>query len=215
MLLVIANCTPWLHTEAMPRKLIKRFIPDHQTIREQKCLRFLGTCLHNPALWHLNRHSVAGAFFVGMVCAFVPIPFQMVLAAILAILFQVNIPVSVALVWLTNPLTMPPLFYASYQVGRWILGTPDSGKFKFEPSWQWMVHMFSSGWEPFLLGCFVTGAVLGIISYIGIHLLWRAHVLYRWRNRHPREVPADSCKQGSKTGRNMATNSHSRGSIHL
>jgi uncharacterized protein len=217
LLLVIANCASRLHTDAMPRKLIKRFIPDHQTIREQKCLRFLGTCLHNPALWHLNRHSVAGAFFVGMVCAFVPIPFQMVLAAILAILFQVNIPVSVALVWLTNPLTMPPLFYAAYEVGRWILGTPDSGgTFKFEPSWQWMVHMFSSSWEPFLLGCFVTGMVLGIISYIGIHLLWRAHVIYRWRNRHSKAVPVTPCETGSKAARNMTPNSHSRpNSIHL
>lgn len=188
----------------MPRKFIKRYIPDHNTIREQKCLRFLGSWLHNPALWHLNRHSVAGAFFVGVVCAFVPIPFQMVLAAIMAILFHVNIPVSVALVWLTNPLTIPPLFYFAYRIGCLIIGHPGGGE-TFHPTMKWIMSLLEHNWQPFLLGCFVTGVSLGIISYIGIHLLWRAHVVHRWRTRH-----AKSGKAEPKTGHSVASDSHSR-----
>jgi len=167
----------------MPRKFIKRFMPDHQKIRDQKCLRFLGACLHNQSLWNLNRHSVAGAFLVGMICAFIPIPFQMVLAAALAVVFHVNIPVSVALVWLTNPLTMPPLFYFSYEVGQWILGQPDVENFVFEPTLEWMMNLLEHNWQPFILGCLVTGVLLGLIGYVAIHMLWRSHVSFRWRNR--------------------------------
>jgi len=185
---VIANDAAWLQYDAMPRKFIKRFMPDHQKIREQKCLRFFGTCLHNPSLWHFNRHSVAGAFFIGMVCAFIPIPFQMVLAASLAIFFHVNIPVSVALVWLTNPLTMGPLFYFTYEVGEWILGLPDTDNFYFEPTWDWLVGLFSNNWGPFLLGCLVTGLTLGIVGYFSIHLIWRSCVSYRWRHRRSNNV---------------------------
>ncbi len=174
----------------MPRKFIQRYMPDHKKIRDQKCLSFLGTCLHNPELWHLNRHSVAGAFFIGILCAFIPLPFQMVFAAILAILFRVNIPISVALVWLTNPLTMPPLFFFAYEVGETILGLEDTDDFLFVPSWDWLLHLFADNWEPFLLGCLVTGLTFALIGYFTVHILWRAHVTYRWRQRRQQHSPS-------------------------
>ncbi|MDQ6972765.1 MAG: DUF2062 domain-containing protein [Mariprofundaceae bacterium] len=169
----------------MPRKIIQRYMPNPEKIREQKCLRFLGNCLHNPSLWNFNRHSVAGAFFVGIVCAFIPLPFQMVIAAALAIFFHVNIPISVALVWLTNPLTMAPVFYFAHEVGEWVLGQEDDG-FIFDPSWEWFKGLLSSGWEPFLLGCLICGLTLGVAGFFFIHVSWRAYVTRRWRNRRPK-----------------------------
>jgi uncharacterized protein (DUF2062 family) len=37
---------------------------------------------------------------VGLFCAFIPVPFQMLLAAPSAIIFSANLPVSIALVWI-------------------------------------------------------------------------------------------------------------------
>jgi len=165
-----------------PRRLVQRFLPDYRTIRDHKALKCFGTLLHDPALWHLNRHSVAKAYFVGLVCAFIPIPFQMVLAAAVAIVVRSNLPISVALVWLTNPLTMPPLFYMSYKIGAWVMGLPEQD-FLFEFSIEWFTEGMAAVWQPFLLGCGILGVGSGVLGYIGIKLLWRWMVVRRWRRR--------------------------------
>jgi hypothetical protein len=127
----------------MPKKFIKRYLPDHHTIKQNKAINMFGDLLHDANLWHLNRRSARGAFAIGLFNAFVPVPFQMWLSAVGAIIFKVNLPLSVGLVWISNPLTMPPLFYGCYLVGEWLMG--DTGhEFKFEPSWDWLVSSLST-----------------------------------------------------------------------
>ncbi|MDX8406561.1 MAG: DUF2062 domain-containing protein [Mariprofundus sp.] len=163
---------------------MKRYMPDHETIRSHKCLRCFGTLLHKPSLWHLNRHSVATAFAVGLFFAFVPVPFQMVLAAGGAIMFNGNLPISVAMVWLTNPLTMPPIFYTAYLIGAWILDVPSTA-FNFDDlSLEWLHSGLLSVWQPFLLGCLIMSVISALLGYVGMRLAWRTVVINRWRHRH-------------------------------
>jgi len=160
-------------------------MPDHKTIREHKHLRCFGTLLHNPALWHMNRHSVAKSFAVGLFFAWVPVPFQMVLGAGGAILFHANLPLSIVLVWLTNPITMPPMFYGAYKLGAWLLGE-ELQHFEMELSFAWLQHEMSLIWQPFLIGCLVLGIVSALLGYFGIQIAWRRMVVKRWRKRHIR-----------------------------
>lgn len=166
----------------MPRRIIKRFLPDHEKIRDHKHLKILGPLLHDPNLLHLNRRSVSGAFAVGLFFAWVPVPFQMLLSALVAIAIRVNLPISVALVWVTNPLTMPPMFYFAYKIGAWTLGHPSSNV-KFELTWEWLGQSLGDIWQPFLLGCFIVGVVSSVLGYFIIDRFWRAHVLHSWKVR--------------------------------
>ena len=166
----------------MPKKIIKRLIPDHQAIKDNKYLKIFGDLLHNANLWHLNRHSVAKAFAVGLFFAFIPVPFQMVLAAGGAILFHANLPLSVALVWLTNPLTMPVIFYSCYLVGTLLLGVPEQ-EFAFDASWQWVVESLSTIGPAFLVGCGFLAVIFATLGYLGIQSLWRYSVLKAWNSR--------------------------------
>lgn len=166
----------------MPKKIIKRLMPDHKTIKENKYLKIFGNLLHNANLWHLNRHSVAKAFAVGLFFAFMPVPFQMVLAAGTAIIVHANLPLSIALVWLTNPLTMPVIFYACYVVGTWVLVVPEQ-EFAFVASWQWVLDSLSSIGPAFLVGCGVLAVSFSILGYLGIQALWRYQTIKAWKNR--------------------------------
>lgn len=152
-------------------------------IREHKYLQIFGRLLHDPNLFHLNRRSVAGAFAVGLFCAWVPVPFQMVLAAALAIYLRVNLPVSVALVWLSNPITMPPLFYFAYLLGTWILRMPERN-FQFELSFDWLGSGLMLIWQPFLLGCFVMAILSSLLGYLGIRLLWRLSIIKKLKKKN-------------------------------
>lgn len=169
----------------MPKKLIKRFMPDQQRIKDNKHLKIFGDLLHNPHLWHMNRHSVAKAFAVGLFFAFIPVPFQMILAAGTAILIHSNLPLSIALVWLTNPLTMPAIFYACYIVGAWILNSP-AKEFLFEAKWQWVLDSLSTIGPAFFLGCGVLAVLFSILGYFGIQLLWRYSAIKAWQKRKDR-----------------------------
>jgi uncharacterized protein (DUF2062 family) len=167
----------------MPKKLIKRIMPDNQRIKDNKHLKIFGALLHNPNLWHMNRHSVAKAFAVGLFFAFIPVPFQMVLAAGTAIMVHSNLPLSVALVWLTNPFTMPAIFYFCYSVGAWLINAPVHD-FKFEANWQWIADSLSSIGPAFLLGCGVLAIIFSVLGYFGMQLLWRYSAVKAWKKRN-------------------------------
>jgi uncharacterized protein (DUF2062 family) len=166
----------------MPRKLIRKYLPDPDKIKGNRFLAVFGPVIHEPQLWHLTRHSVSKAFFIGLFFAFWPVPFQMVLAAGGAILIRGNLPLSVALVWITNPVTMPFLFGFAYFIGVSVLGQ-QSTEFEFNLSWQWLEHNLQSLWQPFILGCAICALVAGTIGYFAIGVFWRLHIGHAWKSR--------------------------------
>ena len=160
-------------------------MPDHHRIRSHKHLQIFGKLLHDGNLWHFNRRSVSGAFAVGLFCTFIPLPLQMVIAAAIAILVRVNLPISVSLVWITNPITIPPIFYASYKVGAFILGhkaiTSD-----YQLTAEWFTEQLHIIWQPFLLGSLICGIISAFIAYASIRLLWRLHIIRHIKERRQR-----------------------------
>lgn len=171
----------------LPKKLIKRWMPEHHKIREHRHLRFFGTLLHDPNLWHLNRRSVAGAIGVGLFLAWMPMPFQMVAAAAIAILVRVNLPLSVVTVWISNPVTMGPMYYLAYKWGSWMLGWQPR-HFNFDWSLDWFVHEASQIWQPLLLGCVVAGTLSALLGFTVMRLLWRWHLVQHLRRRREQRL---------------------------
>lgn len=166
----------------MARKIIRRFVPSPAAIKDKPGLRFLGGLLQNSSLFHLNRHSVSMAFFVGIFVAFLPMPFQMLLAALLALWVRCNLPLAVALVWITNPLTMPVIFFITYQFGRWLLQTPPM-TVSLELSWDWLINEFGLIWKPLLVGSILSGLFFATLGFVSIQVFWRWQVAKSWQLR--------------------------------
>ncbi len=166
----------------MPRKLLKRWSPDPVKLRNAPSLQFLGDLLHDPNLFHLTRHSVSVAFAVGFFLVFLPIPGHFALAALLSFWLRCNLPLSIVLVWISNPLTLPFILYSSYKLGLWVLGAPFV-PFSFELSWSWFGSEFLRIWKPLVLGSLILSVFFSTSAYLLIQGLWRWAVVRRWKQR--------------------------------
>ena len=166
----------------MPKRLFKRLAPSAEAIRDSRCLRVFGAFIHDPNLWHLNRHAVARAFAVGLFWTLIPVPFQMVFAAGVAILWRANIPLSVSLVWLTNPVTIPPVFFFTYKLGAWLLGSP-SLEVPEHLNAEWFLDSLGLIWTPLFVGSLLAALVASGAGFYLVHAFWRWQTVKRYRRR--------------------------------
>ena len=166
----------------MPKKFLQRLTANPEKLKEHKSLQFLGELIHDPNLFHLNKHSVSVAFLVGIFCAFLPILGQMPLAALIAVRLRCNLPLAVALVWISNPITIPPIFLATYKFGSWLLNIPPE-PFSIELTWEWFATTLSGIWQPLIVGSVIVATMMSLSSYIIVRIVWRYHVLDRWKKR--------------------------------
>lgn len=171
----------------MPRKTLKQWLPTPSKIRSIDSLQVLGNWIYQPNLWHINRYSASMAFFVGVFVCFLPVPGQMLMAAILAVLLRCNLPMSVALVWITNPVTMPAIFYVSYRIGALLTDAPVH-VLEFELSASWIADRIEMIWKPLLIGSLLCGLLFGSLGYTAVNLLWRWRVGHHWRKRRARRA---------------------------
>ena len=176
------------------RKLFRKHLPSHETIRQSRWARPFGSWLHHPNLWHLHRRSAAGGVAVGLFAGLIPGPFQMIGAAILAVLFRVNLPVALFTTLYTNPFTILPLYVVAYEYGAFVIGYHNgvsSERLQLPAlhwnNWTTVLHdWFVSLGIPFAVGLPLLAVTLALFGYIGVRLLWRAMVIWEWRRRGAR-----------------------------
>jgi|SRR5690554_2105186 len=166
----------------MPRRFLQRYMPNPETLRRQRSLRFMSNLIGDPRLWMLSRRSVANAFSVGLFTAMLPIPFQMVVAAFGAWLLRCNLPLSIGLVWTTNPLTMPLVFYGNYRIGAWLMNTP-AREAPTQISTRWIAERMVDILPALALGSVVAAIVLATLSNVLVRLIWRWHISRSWKQR--------------------------------
>lgn len=166
----------------MPRRFLNRWLPEPEKIRSWAGMGLFGRLLDKRDLWQLNRRSTARAAAIGIFCSMLPMPFQTVVAVAVSIHAGCNVAVAAAMCWITNPLTIGPIFFGAYKFGAWTLGVP-AREVRFEISVDWLLTTFADVWAPLVLGCVVIGAAGAVLGFYGTHLLWRAAVVREWRSR--------------------------------
>jgi uncharacterized protein (DUF2062 family) len=170
------------------QRWLKRITPDRHTLEKLWCLRPFKTLVLDRGCWTFHRHSVTRAFAVGLFIAFIPptpLPVHIVTCVILGVLFRLNLPVLIATVFLSNPLTWLPQVAGSIWVGAKLMGMdlmPVLHELHHRHPWRHIGEL----WAPLLLGALVLGLIAAAAGYVLAQLAWRAHVLYQLRRRRAR-----------------------------
>lgn len=172
----------------MSRKLLKEWLPSRHKARELESLQAFKHLFDRPEIWSLTRYSVARAVAIGLFSAFIPLPMQMLISGTLAVIFRANLLISVAMVWITNPLTMAPLFYFCYRIGLLVLSEPVQSFANLGHEWTFtgVIKGLDHIWQPLFLGLGIVGITCTVLGYYGVLLFWRLSVSLSWKARKRR-----------------------------
>lgn len=166
----------------------------------RKTRRFV---LHNVLHADDTPHRIALGLGLGIFIALTPtVGVQMIIALALAALFRANKAVCVPMVWLTNPVTIIPIYATCYRLGAFILGrvTPDADTEVQAVIGPIVEAVNSAGWSAFLawsfwsdlgtafmkfgselwIGCLIVATIAGILGYVASY--WTVSS-YRERRR--------------------------------
>jgi uncharacterized protein (DUF2062 family) len=166
----------------MSHQFLRQLRSKADAVRGQWYARPFGSRLLDPRLWSVQRRSVTSAFAAGLAICFIPLPVHLPLAVLVAILARVNMPVIVATVFIVNPFTVVPLYYAAYRFGALLLGR-HVRPFRFQLSWDWLQYGLGPVWKPFLLGCLLSALVCSLLGWLSLEALWRWRVRKKYRER--------------------------------
>ncbi|MBE7465595.1 MAG: DUF2062 domain-containing protein [Planctomycetes bacterium] len=136
--------------------------------------------------------SIAASTAIGIFVAWTPtIGIQMIISFALCAVARVNRIAGPLMAWITNPVTIPPIFYFNYLVGSWILhseGDAGTAGKRMDAAWEtmgtvsmwdfltfngpqinkWFDEMLHLGAEimvPLMVGSILVGLVLGLAAY--------------------------------------------------
>ncbi|MBP8817424.1 MAG: DUF2062 domain-containing protein [Psychrobacter sp.] len=192
--------------DSVPNKRLKDLLPTPEKILESRSLKLFAPQLADPRLWHFNRHSLNKAVYIGVLSAFFPLPGQMLLALIGALIFRANVPMALGLTWITNPLTTLPVFYAGYYIGAKILDVPMiSLRIIGRMISDFTLWIISDGANPFItykgtvsiaafcLGLTILAVISSIVCGLAFKAIWRYKTVTSWQKRQK-----DSSEKTSK-----------------
>lgn len=132
-----------------------------------------------------SPRAIAGGLGVGMFVAFTPtVGVQLFIAVLVATLFNVNRPASLIPVWITNPITVAPIYTFNYWLGlKFWDGPPladvselfiDIGRtmalLEFWNIKEQFLAVMQIGREillPLLIGSLIVGVISGLVVYFG------------------------------------------------
>lgn len=101
-------------------KRLLRWLPRHSNVHTYPVLKwFANSARKRLYLWSFRVQRVVPALWAGCVLSLLPLyGVQLVIAVGLAFLLRCNLPILFGLQFISNPLTLIPLYYANYQVAR-------------------------------------------------------------------------------------------------
>lgn len=162
------------------KRFLNKYLPSHNEVKSHKTLKVFGSRLNDPSLWTIHRRSIPKAAAIGIFCAYIPLPIEMLLAAVLAWQFRAYMPLAITLVWISNPLTWFILYTPPYWLGSLLL---DIERVSLK---ELNLSELGDQFYALMLGCLIFGTFLSSAAYILSRVIWRMIAVNRIEKRRMR-----------------------------
>ena len=117
----------------------------------------------------INRKSITRGLSLGIFWAFIPMPLQMIAVVLCTPFFKFNIPIALTMVWLSNPVTMPFMYYIEYITGNFILGREP---LHVDPTVEWFRTHIDDIFIPLYIGTIFYAVTVSVSVYYIVNWLW-------------------------------------------
>jgi len=127
---------------------------------------------------HLNElqgdpHYIAMGMAIGAFIAMTPtMPFHMVIAVALAFVFHCSKTAAFIASRISNPITVPFLYYGSYKVGMFFIGNSSP----FDEKYESIIELLNLGLEV-TMAMIAGGAILGIPAGLAAYFITRKFIV--------------------------------------
>ena len=128
-----------------------------------------------------NRKSVTRGLLIGTFWAFIPMPFQLAAMVACTPFVKFNVPVAVFMILLSNPLTMPFMYYLEYMTGDYVLGMEP---LKVSLSLAWFQDNLDNIFIPLYTGTAIYATSVSLFLYHSVNWLWIHSVQQEKKNRY-------------------------------
>ena len=183
----------------MLRKFLRRVLPDHQTVRDNRYIARFANRIQHHNLWHLHRRSVAGGVAAGLFAGLIPgsNPVQFAAGTLLAITFKVNLPLSLLVTLYSNPFTIVPLYWLAFKLGQLVLLQDGSElpamalALEGKGFTEWLpaaLQWIGGVGKPLLVGIPLLAILLALIGHFLTDWAWRLGVMLQWHLRKRRNL---------------------------
>ena len=130
-----------------------------------------------------SRKMISRGVLIGLFIAFIPMPMQMAAVLLFVPFIRFNVPIALAMCWLSNPITMPPMYYMEYLTGSFLLGIEPE---PVEMTLEWFKHNLDDIFIPLYFGTAMYSIFGSLAAYFLVNYLWKLSV-ERDRKLHRKE----------------------------
>ena len=116
---------------------------------------------------------ISRGVLIGLFVAFIPMPMQMAAVLLFVPFVKFNVPIALAMCWLSNPVTMPPMYYMEYLTGSFLLGIEPE---PVEMTLDWFKNNLENIFIPLYFGTAMYSIFGSLAAYFLVNYLWKLSV---------------------------------------
>lgn len=199
-------------------KAMLKYMPRRAVLHKYPVVgRFAEFARKRAYLWSMKPEHMRPAFYAGSILSLLPVMgAQLPLALLLSLVLRANYMVLGGLQFITNPFTAAPIYYATHQLGAYIIATAgfgealpaadpdeavlplgdaahrDPGEIRpVQPPPPSNIRRIGTAINALIIGGVVSGVALGLVLDILYRNYWQHHTHAPRRRRPPGAPPAN------------------------